>query len=470
MSFFEGLKSLQAAVVEKIVVLGYLVRRLEQRGWSATTVVVIAVLVRVSYHLYYGPGVLPIVLWALATVLVYRWLRRLLPFIVCHFVWDAGIAIGDWSHAAAVAFDRAVAAVGEQPSEKQRADLAGYLAELEIGRGELEAGVIDALSAIRLARDPKDRFSWKLDLANGLVALAESCEYRPLVDTKTSEDGNDVYGACRRAVAAGRAVYEQAGSTAAALGWTASVDMVRESERGLDLRGKLIEFYAARHKRSFGEMFHPRSSRDVLTMPAARYFRAMVGGGLNNMPTLAPLIETVVAEEKAKTGRQTALGVSLLGTASDIQNAPPEAAAQYYKAAAAMLEAERSSFFDPRRRGTVIEGNANIIVDLAIRLLALGREADAFAAFDPRSPAQPTPAAISRCAPARERWAPIRGSRSSTRLMCSRAFASWPRCSSHCSSPFPRSCCFAGSRGAHSFSAPGPSSRWRRAVRSPPEP
>jgi Type II CAAX prenyl endopeptidase Rce1-like len=99
------LKSLQAAVVEEIVVLGYLVRRLEQRGWSATTVVVIAVLVRVSYHLYYGPGVLPIVLWALATVLVYRWLRRLLPFIVCHFVWDAGIAIGDWSHAAAVTFD-----------------------------------------------------------------------------------------------------------------------------------------------------------------------------------------------------------------------------------------------------------------------------------------------------------------------------------------------------------------------------
>lgn len=90
------LKSLQAAVVEEIVVLGYLVRRLEQRGWSATTVVVIAVLVRVSYHLYYGPGVLPIVLWAIASVLMYRWLRRLLPFIICHFTWDATIAINDY--------------------------------------------------------------------------------------------------------------------------------------------------------------------------------------------------------------------------------------------------------------------------------------------------------------------------------------------------------------------------------------
>jgi len=99
------LKSLQAAVVEEIVVLGYLVRRLEQRGWSSVSVVVIAVLVRVSYHLYYGPGVLPIVLWALASVLVYRWLRRLLPFIVCHFVWDASIAINGYSHAVAVAFN-----------------------------------------------------------------------------------------------------------------------------------------------------------------------------------------------------------------------------------------------------------------------------------------------------------------------------------------------------------------------------
>jgi membrane protease YdiL (CAAX protease family) len=87
------LTSLQAAVVEEVVVLGYLVRRLEQRGWSATMVVVIAVLVRVSYHLYYGPGILPIVLWALASVLMYRRLRRLLPFIICHFVWDASIAI-----------------------------------------------------------------------------------------------------------------------------------------------------------------------------------------------------------------------------------------------------------------------------------------------------------------------------------------------------------------------------------------
>jgi Type II CAAX prenyl endopeptidase Rce1-like len=99
------LKSVQAAVVEEIVVLGYLVRRLEQRGWTAVTVVVVAVLVRVSYHVYYGAGVLPIVLWAIASVLVYRRLRRLLPFIICHFVRDAHIAVNNFgSQAAANAF------------------------------------------------------------------------------------------------------------------------------------------------------------------------------------------------------------------------------------------------------------------------------------------------------------------------------------------------------------------------------
>jgi membrane protease YdiL (CAAX protease family) len=99
------LMSLQAAVVEEVVVLGYLVRRLEQRGWTATAVVIVAVLVRASYHLYYGPGVLPIVLWATATVLAYRKIRRLLPFIICHFAWDASITINGYSHPAAVIFN-----------------------------------------------------------------------------------------------------------------------------------------------------------------------------------------------------------------------------------------------------------------------------------------------------------------------------------------------------------------------------
>jgi hypothetical protein len=115
--------------------------------------------------------------------------------------------------AAAVAFERAVDAAGDSPSEKERADLTGYLAQLEIARGEYDAGIIDALLAVRLARDPKDRFFSELDLADGLQKLVESCDYRPLVDAKSADDVDDAYGACRRAVAATRSAYERAGAT-----------------------------------------------------------------------------------------------------------------------------------------------------------------------------------------------------------------------------------------------------------------
>jgi hypothetical protein len=167
--------------------------------------------------------------------------------------------------AAALAFDRAVDAAGDSPTEKQRANLAGYLAQLEIGRGELEAAVIDALLAVRLTHDPKDRFYSELDLAGGLRKLAENCDHRPLIDAKSSDDREDVYGACRRAVAAARSAYERAGSTAAALGWAHLVDEMRGFESGLERRRRLIDMRASGEKLFLGNVFHsPHSIRDVL--------------------------------------------------------------------------------------------------------------------------------------------------------------------------------------------------------------
>ena len=96
--------ALVAGVLEEIVVLGYLVRRLEQRGWSVQWIVIVAVAVRVSYHLYYGPGVLPIVFWATASVLFYLRIRRLLPFIICHVAWDVRVGIAAHSVSASAIF------------------------------------------------------------------------------------------------------------------------------------------------------------------------------------------------------------------------------------------------------------------------------------------------------------------------------------------------------------------------------
>ena len=73
--------------------LGYLVRRLEQIGLRSGAVVVLAALVRISYHVYYGWGVIPIAAWAVASVLVYRRYRRLAPFIAVHASWDLGLLL-----------------------------------------------------------------------------------------------------------------------------------------------------------------------------------------------------------------------------------------------------------------------------------------------------------------------------------------------------------------------------------------
>jgi membrane protease YdiL (CAAX protease family) len=86
--------ALVAGPVEEIVVLGYLVRRLEQLGVRPGWVVVIGTAVRASYHLYYGPGVIAIVIWAAVSILIYQRIRRLAPFIVVHSLWDLSIFLG----------------------------------------------------------------------------------------------------------------------------------------------------------------------------------------------------------------------------------------------------------------------------------------------------------------------------------------------------------------------------------------
>ncbi|HKH88875.1 MAG TPA: CPBP family intramembrane glutamic endopeptidase, partial [Acidimicrobiales bacterium] len=87
--------ALVAGVVEEVVVLGYLVRRLEQLAFRPMWVLVIAVAVRGSYHLYYGWDVLPILAWAAVTVIVYRRYRRLWPFIAVHVLWDVVTLLHD---------------------------------------------------------------------------------------------------------------------------------------------------------------------------------------------------------------------------------------------------------------------------------------------------------------------------------------------------------------------------------------
>ena len=80
--------SVQAGVVEELVVLAFVVVTLRQagRGWWEVTFV--ALVLRASYHIYYGPGVAGILVWALLFYWIYLRFRSLILLMVCHAAWD----------------------------------------------------------------------------------------------------------------------------------------------------------------------------------------------------------------------------------------------------------------------------------------------------------------------------------------------------------------------------------------------
>jgi len=83
--------SLAAGVVEETVVLAFVVTTLRQAGRPLAEIVIVAVVLRCSYHDYYGPGVIGIAVWA--TIFIWLFLRTgsIVPLIITHFLWDATI-------------------------------------------------------------------------------------------------------------------------------------------------------------------------------------------------------------------------------------------------------------------------------------------------------------------------------------------------------------------------------------------
>lgn len=89
------LTALEAALVEEVIVLGYLVTRLRQLSWSPVAAVAGSSLLRGSYHLYQGWGGFlgNLAMGVLFSVLFLRW-RRTWPFVVAHFALDVAAGVG----------------------------------------------------------------------------------------------------------------------------------------------------------------------------------------------------------------------------------------------------------------------------------------------------------------------------------------------------------------------------------------
>lgn len=89
------LAAVQNAVLEEVVVLGYVMHRLRQLGWSWERSAVASSLLRGSYHLYQGIGgfVGNAVMGLLFCYLLKRW-GRLGPFVVAHSAIDVVAFVG----------------------------------------------------------------------------------------------------------------------------------------------------------------------------------------------------------------------------------------------------------------------------------------------------------------------------------------------------------------------------------------
>lgn len=90
--------SLAAGIVEETVVLAFVVTTLRQAGRPLVEVVAVAMLLRCSYHDYYGVGVIGIAVWAAVFVWLYLRAGSVLPLIVVHVLWDASIFLGQHWH------------------------------------------------------------------------------------------------------------------------------------------------------------------------------------------------------------------------------------------------------------------------------------------------------------------------------------------------------------------------------------
>src|SRR5450432_1471104 len=81
--------AVEAGIVEELVVVALLVTALEQARTKVWLIFVVGITLRLSYHVYYGPGVIVFVLWAAAAIWLFRRTRRITQLIVAHMVYDA---------------------------------------------------------------------------------------------------------------------------------------------------------------------------------------------------------------------------------------------------------------------------------------------------------------------------------------------------------------------------------------------
>ncbi|MGA5424800.1 CPBP family intramembrane glutamic endopeptidase [Streptomyces lavendulocolor] len=89
------LSAVQNSVLEEVIVVGYLLRRLDQLGWSPVAALAASSVLRGSYHLYQGIGgfIGNMVMGAVFVLLYRRW-GRVGPLVAAHALLDIVAFVG----------------------------------------------------------------------------------------------------------------------------------------------------------------------------------------------------------------------------------------------------------------------------------------------------------------------------------------------------------------------------------------
>jgi membrane protease YdiL (CAAX protease family) len=89
------LAAAQNAILEEVVVVGYLMTRLEELGWRVRGIIAASALLRGSYHLYQGfGGFVGNAVMGVIFAFFYLRTRRVLPLVIAHTLLDVVAFIG----------------------------------------------------------------------------------------------------------------------------------------------------------------------------------------------------------------------------------------------------------------------------------------------------------------------------------------------------------------------------------------
>ena len=89
------LSAAQNALLEEVVVIGYLFTRLRQLAWNAVAIVALSAIIRGSYHLYQGIGAFVgnLIMGVIFGLIYLRW-KRVGPLVVAHTLLDIAAFVG----------------------------------------------------------------------------------------------------------------------------------------------------------------------------------------------------------------------------------------------------------------------------------------------------------------------------------------------------------------------------------------